>query len=76
MPWLNYGGGGGGTLQGGESKVSRKLEVAVQLCLQMESDVSPHIRVRARTSYNYRGIQGVVNVQVAETCAEWLVVEH
>ena len=31
MPWLNYG-GGGGTLQGGESKVSRK--VAVQLRLQ------------------------------------------
>ena len=33
MLWLNYGdGGGGGTLQGGESKVSRK--VAVQLRLQ------------------------------------------
>ena len=31
MPWLNYG-GGGGLLQGGESKVSRK--VAVQLRLQ------------------------------------------
>ena len=68
MPWLNYGGGGGGTLQGGESKVSRK--VAVQLRLQNgEREI---LTVRALRSSRTIEYYVLLSLRTIEKRKDWI----